>query len=644
MSRFVRSRTLRGVAGWLLAVTLLAALTALVSGLGWRVDATADRLHTLSDGARSVLAGLTRDVTVRLYVSGGDSVPIHVRQYAARVEELLREMARAAGGRLAVERVDPRPDSPEEEWARRYGIHGQPLNPLDPDAILYFGVVALSGTRESAIPVLSPHTEPQLEYHLVRRIAEVGAGRRPRIGVWSSLPVDGGRFPFPRMPGRPPAEPPRWILLDEMRALFDVEILENGAERIPGDLAAVLLIHPRNLSEPDLFALDQFVLEGGRLIAFLDPLCLAQLETLPDTASFGPVGAASDLNRLTSAWGATMETDRVAADPGAATPLHNPAGAVERHAAWLSLRKGNLDRDDVITAPLDLLEIPFGGAFRLDPVEGVRSAVLAKTSDAGGWMDAMSLMMGGGGGRPPRPEPEPLALAVRLDGRFPTAFPEGRPATDGEPLENEAEGDPARPEPGGEARDGFLRASRERSVAVLIGDVDLLYDRFAVDEIPFHGQTIYRPRNDNLNFALNLVEQMAGSDALIGLRSRGTFERPFTRVLALEQAARERWRIEENLLTERLEETRRRIRELQADRDPSQQFIITPEQRAEIERFQREQFETQRQLREVRRNLRRDIERLGLVLKTLNLAAVPLAVALFGLVHGSVRRRRSGRA
>ncbi|MDZ4198278.1 MAG: GldG family protein, partial [Kiritimatiellia bacterium] len=414
-------RRFQGGVGWLLLAGLLTGLTALISSLGWRVDVTSDRLYTLSDGARGLIEGLPRDVTLKLYVSRGAEAPVPLKRYAGRVEDLLREMVRLGDGRLSVETYDPRPDSTEEEWARRYGVIGQPVHPLDPDSAVYLGLVAVSGAREATLPFLSPQDESRLEYHLVRLLTEVGSDRKPRIGIWSSLPIAGPVGPMVADAGS------AWIFLSELESLYDLDILDAKPARIPEDLTALILIHPKEFSEEFLFDLDQYILGGGRLIAFVDPFCLADLEEMARAQTPGLPNAASDLNRLTAVWGARLETGRIAADSSAATALQAASGRAERQAGWMTLRADHMESGDVVTAPLDRLMIPFGGAFRLTPVEGIRQTVLLRTSPSGGWLDAMALLMGSGRTRDPLPEPDPLPLAVRLVGRFPTAFPAGRP-------------------------------------------------------------------------------------------------------------------------------------------------------------------------------------------------------------------------
>lgn len=287
------------------------------------------------------------------------------------------------------------------------------------------------------------------------------------------------------------------------------------------------------------------------------------------------------------------------------------------------------NEDEIAMSGLDVLSIPFGGIFTGAPPEGVEMTPLITTSPEAGLVDQFVLM---GGPSTVMSELEPagtnLLLAVRLSGMFKTAFENGPPA------DEETEGlDPA----------GGLKESAEPGTVILVGDADLLFDQFAVQVIPFFGQRYAQPINDNFNFALNLMEQVTGTDALMSLRTRGTFRRPFEKVLALEKEAREKYYEEEQALQEKVREIQLRLNELQSAKQGDQQFILSPEQKAEVDRFREEEIRFQRQLKEVRKNLRMEVEQLGYKVKAFNMAALPLLVALFGIARGLNRRRRSAR-
>lgn len=619
------SKWFAGAAGAGVVLGILAAANLLFAGVRWRKDLTAEKLYTLSPGTVEMVRGLDRPVALKFYFSKGDSsVPGPLKNYVQRTLDFLRELSARSGGNVTLEVFDPQPDSDAEEWAQRYGLAARATGRLGLQPDLYLGLAAVSGSREAAIPFLDPAAEPQMEYLVARLIQEVVRERRPRIGLMSSLPA----LAEPASPFLSPARRAAdWLFAAELKKQCDVEPVPPDAEEIPAGLDALLVVHPRGIGERALFALDQYLLKGGRLLAFVDPLCLReeQNDDAPDASA-----GSSDLNRLSRAWGFEMDPTRVVADLAAATPVSLGDGRSERLPAWLSLRAGqNLDREEIATGSLESLMMPFAGAFAGKPAEGLDLRTLVFASSNAAVLDARQMRYAAvANTRDGTPAPG-AALAIRLAGRFPTAFPDGPPRPAGETNGTEA------------ATNGWLKVAERDGVAVLVADADVLADEYSARSLNVFGQVLHQPINDNLNFTLNLVEQLTGDPALVGLRSRGTFDHPFDRVLAMEQVAQERWQEEERKLQQKLADTQRRLNELQSAKSEDQQLVLSAAQKAELEQFRLERFETQRQLKEVRKNLRRSIERLGLALKVLNMAAVPLVVAAFGIVFGWRRRIRS---
>lgn len=624
-----RFHLLTGAAGLLATLAVLILLNVVAGSLRIRADLTADKLYTLSPGTRALLHGLERDVTLKLYFSrSADAAPLAFKDYGRRIVDLLREYATEGGARVTLEVLDPQPDSEAEEGAQRYGLSSTRLDPAGERAPVYLGLVALSGAKESVIPFFSPADEPQLEFLITRLIHEVTTPRKPKVGLISPLPLLGA---LPTYLATGQQQDP-WILIQELRSIAEIVELPGALAEVPADIDTVLVVHPRNIPDTALYALDQFVLRGGRLIAFTDPQCLTELES-QSRALRDPFSVRSDLNRLTSAWGITMETERVVADASAATRVTMPDGTVDQHRGWLTLRPEFFNTKDVTLAALGVLQLPMAGWFRVEPKEGVTvTPIITASADAGSMSSAEATMGSAAGFSSFRKENEPLYIALRASGNFKTAFPDGRPA--GSPDQpQDAAGVPTN-------RPHRVQSEREGMV-VLVADVDLLFDAFAARRLPIFGRGVYQLMNDNLNFAANIVGQLAGGDALMSLRGRGQFDRPFTRVLALQAAAQERWRQEELKLQERLRLTQMKLDELQAVKSEDQKLIISPEQRKEIESFRQQLSDTRRELKAVRKNLRREIETLGLRVKAINTAGMPAVVILFGLVHGWRRRRRA---
>ena len=617
------SKLFAGLAGALVLLGILIAVNVLFAGVRLRKDLTAERLYTISPGTVKMLQGLERPVTLKFYFTKGNpNIPAALKNYVQRTLDFLRELAARSGGKVVLETWDPQPDSDAEEWAQRYGLTPQSTGGLGLQPDFYLGLVAVAGTKEATIPILDPNAESQLEYLVAQLVQEVTQSRRPRIGIMSSLPVLGAEA----APFQPPAQHDQeWLFVTELKKQYDVVPVPLEAEEIPAGIDTLLLIHPQDISERTLFAVDQFVLKGGHLVAYVDPLCVGEEES-----AGAPPKHASDINRLCRAWGVTVDVSRVVADLAAATPINLGNGRAERLPAWLSLRAGqNLDREEIATGSLESMMMPFAGAITGTPVEGLTMKTLIFASSNAVTMDTYQARNPADlSTRNGTPAPG-AALAVRLTGRFQTAFPDGQPppadATNAVPPSTNA----------------WLKASETDGAVVLVADADLLVNEYSARGVNFFGHTLYQPFNDNLNFTLNVAEQLSGNPALVGLRGRGKFDHPFDRVLALEQAAQAQWQVEEQKLQEKLMEAQRRLNELQSSKSQDQQLVLSAEQKAELEKFRQQRFETQRQLKEVRKNLRHSIERLGLTLKVVNMAAVPLLVAAFGIGLGWRRRRRA---
>jgi ABC-type uncharacterized transport system involved in gliding motility auxiliary subunit len=627
-------KTAGGITGLLIVLAILVAANVIVRNLKIRADLTEDKLFTLSQGTRNVLRGLDGAVTLKLFFNrSSPEVPVFLKNYARQVEELLDEYQLVSGRKVAVEMCDPKPDSEAEEWAQRYGIPSQQIGMLGPSLCL--GLVAVSGSNEAVLPVLDPRMESMLEYEITRLIYRVAHPAKPVVAVLSSLPVlgsQGPRFPMPGQP--PPPQQPAWIAFQNLRDDYDVRMVEPAADEIPADAQALILVHPKNLADKTLFAIDQFVLRGGHLLAFLDPLSTMDNETMPGDMFGRREG--SDLAKLLSAWGVGYNSGRVVADPRAATRVRAAENRIEDTPVWLSLRSDNLTRSDMLTSQLESLMMPYAGAFTVENSKDLKAVPLIVSSDSAGLVDAMSAQFGGQALRREfKPEPTPVNLAVRLSGKFKTAFPDGKP-------KETSSGDESKPAETNEAANASAPdASRKEgdSVVILVGDTDMLADRFCVQEMNFFGFTAHQPMNNNLDFLANALEQVSGSSDLIGIRSRGKFSRPFDRVLALEEEARRQWQAREDDLTQKLQDAQRQLREMQTEKDSSQRYILNQRQKEAIAKFRLEEVRIKQELKEVRKSLRRDIEKLGTAVKVLNIAAMPCLVGIAGVVYGLRRRR-----
>jgi len=616
-------------------IALLAVLIAanfIVSAFNLRADLTEGDVYTLSPGTRKVLSRLEAPVKLRLYYSqGSEAVPVGLKTFAKRVEDLLNEYRAAGGGKVVVEKFNPEPDSDAEDSAQLDGIDGQLTNTGEK---FYLGLSIAFLDQKAAIPVLAPDRERLLEYDITRGIAQVGETKKPVVGVMSALPVLGRSLDPIRK--QQPAE--AWVLIQELKKIFDVKEIKLDAARIDDDIKVLLVIHPRNLPEETEYAIDQYVLRGGKLIAFVDPY--AYFDQQPDFQNpFGGSQAGqSTFYNLFKAWGIDVDMGKVIAD------LTFASGSGPRLLpTLLSLNTQALNQDDVVTSQVGTLLYAFGGSFKGKPAEGLTQTALARTSKNAMPVDLIiATLSGEPSTRGFQPTNEEMPLAIRLTGKFHTAFPQGKPepfmprADKKKGLEEKKKAeDKAEPQ---------LKESKEENSVVLVADVDMLSDGAAVEIQEVFGQRVAVPRNGNLALALGLVEQFSGDSALISLRSRASFSKPLTVIREMEAQAQQQYLGKIKELEDSLNQTQENLQKLQKSKAGVTSTILTPEQQAELDNFRKKAAEARLALKELRKRLRVETDALEFWTKVVNIGLVPLLIALAGLALALARRRRTSPA
>jgi len=622
------TETLMYSAGGIIALALiLIAGNFIFSAINARVDLTQGSVYTLSDGTRSILSKLEAPVKIRFYYTQGSAaVPPGLKTFAGRVEDLLSEYKAAGKGKVIIEKFNPQPDSDAEESAALDNVEGQMTNTGEK---FYLGLSVSFLDQKSPIPVLTPDRERLLEYDITRSISQVGQAKKTVVGIMSNLPVLGRSLdPIKK---QQPLQP--WVLADELKRIFDVRKVEMNATKIDDDIKVLLVIHPRDIMETTEYALDQFVMRGGKLITFIDTY--AYFDQQPDLQNpFGGNAAGqSSLYNLFKAWGVEPSNGKVVAD------LTFASGEGPRLLpTLLSLNSEALNLDDVVTSQIGTLLIPFGASFTVKPPEGIKQTTLVHTSKNSMLADLIIATLSGEPstrGFQPSGKEEPLAF--RLTGKFKTAFPNGKPA---DPFARGKPVDPAQFEADRKSHRSEVAAE---NTVVIVGDSDMLTDGAAVDIQEIFGQRVAVPRNGNLAFAQGLVEQMAGDSALISLRSRAAFSRPLTVIKQIEARAQETYLGKIKALEDELNQTSEKLQALQKGGKSavaSGGAILTAEQQTELENFRKKSIETRRELKDVRKNLREDTDALQLWTKAINIALVPLLVMVLGVTLAIIRRRR----
>jgi len=616
-------RTVFSAGSALLVLVIVVLLNILLAHTTWRWDATEDHLYSLSDGTRTILGQLNQDVVIKVFYSKHVvDLPSHIKSFSQRVIDFLTEYEHYGKGRIKVEVYDPEPDSEEEEWAIKYGMKSVTLPSGEP---VYFGLVALAADQEAALPFIDPTQETRLEYDLTRLIARVQSAKRLKIAVYSTLPVFGSGMNMAM--GGPQQNMAPWFFIEELKKTYDLIQVQPTAATIDPSVDLLILFHPKNMSDTLLFAVDQYILGGGNAIVYADPL------SLMDDPRMG--GGGSIPEKLFTAWGIRMPADKAVADYTYATRLRNRNNQIETNPMWLSVPASGFNSDDVTTANLESMLMPVAGAIEILPDSPLTVVPLVTTSPNNQLVDAFSHNLDVATLRRDfKPSGTVRNLAVRISGTFKTAFPDGKPKPT--PTDENAEAAAA-----GDTSATALSVGTAESVVVVVADSDLLFDGYYLSKQNFLGFDISNIFNDNLNFLQNTCEMLTGNPALIGIRSRGTFERPFTKVQELERRAQDRWLDQEQALVRQVDETNEKLRMLEQQKDASQRAILSEEQEKEIARFQEEKLKINKELKIVRRNLRADIERLGTTVKFINIFLIPLLIGIGGIVYAIIRRRKA---
>ena len=601
-----------------------------------RLDITADKLFTLSPGTKAILKKLDTPVDVRFYFSQSEArVPSDVRTYGKEVEDLLEEFRQASGGKIRIRKIDPKPDSDAEEAAQADGVEGQPTGPFGDS--YYFGL-AISLDPEKVVVPLSTARERLLEYDIARALGQVISTNKPIVGIMTPLPMFGMPMnPMMMRMGQQGARP--WVFIQELKRDYNVKQIQMDVDKIEDDIQVLIVAHPKSISDKAQFAIDQFVLRGGKLLAFLDPMSFVDREQQQPNnplAGMMPTGGSS-LPKLLQTWGVSFDMSKVVADVSFTREL--AFGPRERPAprpTFLFINPDGINREDALTGQLDNLLLAEAGAFAGTPATGLQQTVLLHTTKKSEFVDGMTARFS-----PQKTMDDFKAsgaehpLAIRLKGKFKTAFPEGKPA-DSKPdddKENEKK-DEKKP------ADTALKESKTESVVILVGDVDFIHDTFCFDPQMLQFG-IANPANGNFGFAQNMIEQLSGDVNLVGTRSRGALRRPFTLVQKMEAEAGDQYRDKIRKLNEELQSAQTQLNEMQAKKEPGQKLILSPEQQAKIAEFQKKQRDTQRELRDLRKNLRQDVDSLENTLKWTNIAAMPFIVIVTGLSVFFVRKQRT---
>jgi ABC-type uncharacterized transport system involved in gliding motility auxiliary subunit len=605
----------------------------LASRLPFRGDATAESIYTLSAGTKSILGKIEETVVLDFYFSKSvQGLPITYKNYATRVEEMLRQYVRASGGKLQLNVIDPRPDTPEEEKATAAGLQPQQLPTGE---TVHFGLVAAQADQQKTITSFNPQRESFLEYDLSQLVASVQTVTRKKLGLITSLPLQAPAMDMMMMMQQR-QRPTGQMVADEWGRTFELVTIEASATALPGDLDVLAVIHPQGLSNQLQFAIDQFLLGGKPVFLAVDPSSQHFKRQGGQAAMFGGAqpNVSSDLPTLLKAYGITYNPQNVAGDLASATQVQTNAGIV-RYPVWLTLAQESLNRQAMPVAQLKSTLFVESGSVAIE-AGGRTVTPLIETSASGGDVPALSLQFA---------QPEEVSrqlvpsgrktLAAIISGKFTSAFPNGAPANEPAPG-TDADNAPA---PAAPPTTPALKESSGNSTLLVVADTDWLFDDYSVRRFNFLGVQAAEPLNDNLAFASNSLEFLGGSQDLISIRGKGSSMRPFTVVRQMEVDAQRRYQEQLSALEVRITDVQQKLTELQGKRNEGNRLVATPEMQKAIDDFQAQQAVMRGERREIRKALREDIERLENGLLVGNLLAPIILVGAVGFVVHRRRRR-----
>ncbi len=626
-----------GIAALVLIAFLANWLISLTSFGTKGADFTEDRVHTLSKGTKSILSKLDAPITIRYYASRkNEALPRETKLFIRRVDDILKEYVNLSNGKLRVENLDPQPDTDAEDSANLDGIQTQNINQYE-NVSLGLAISCLDQTSRINIDPFDTQAldeqETMFEYNLSRAVGEVSAVKKPVIGVMSALNLKPGPAMMPGQQGNP-----GWVILQQLAQTYEIRDVEMAAQEIPSDVNVLLLVHPAGISKETEFAIDQFILRGGTLIACLDAYSFEAAATAGGNPMFGGGGGgtpvSSTLPTLLPAWNINFESTQTLADAKYRTILqgNRPGYAI------LSLPKEAMpDKTDVITKNLNDLFFVLPGAITNQGNNGLSASTLLRSSVQAGLVDAMEASQFSG--NISITNRRSYELVTRLTGRFKTAFPEGKPGEKKEepaPAEGEKKEEAPKPE-----ESKWLKEGSAESSVFVIADTDAFSNQGAYRIQNMGGMQAAMPYNGNSVLLLNIIDQAASSSDLIGARSRASIRRPFTLIREMEATAESSTQDKQKELQAKLREAQDRLAKIAADRSNSRDVRLAPEMEAEEQKFREEVTQTNRQIRDLYKGLKRDKDSLSARIIAMNLGIVPPLVFFAGLAVAFSRRRAS---
>lgn len=565
-----------------------------------RVDFTENKLYSLSNGTISLLKDLKEPIHIRLFVSSNlvKDVP-QLSTYANRVETILQTYSNISNGKITLEIIDPKPFSDAEDRAVGMGINS--FNATEMSDALYFGLAATNSTiGQKNIPIFSPERETFLEYDLTSLISDLSQIEKPVISIIDNLGLNADT----RI-GKPEQQ-----ILKQMKEMFQVEKIDENSNKLNKNTKVLMIIHPKFLSDETLYMIDQWVLNGGATLIFLDPYAETEISR---QQGMPPMNPRSNLKKLLDTWGIKFDDKKAVLDSEFGFRISrniNGRDIQVTNYPWLNIRGEGLNKNESSLSNLSTIVMTTAGSFELIDDKSVLEPIII-SSQKSGLGDAQKA-------GDPKGDPRDLLPNIKSDNKNLTVagWVKSNLNTSFRDKKNKD-------------NNQLLKSSKKSNI-LLVADVDMLMDR--------NWLTQRGAFANNGDFVLNVMEKMVGGNALSDLRGKSTSWRPFEKIIALEKIAEEKFLIEEQMLAKKLKGMEDKIRNLTQNNDEDSD-VLSPETIKAIDGFKTEMMTTRSQLRNVKFDLRRDVETLKKWIISINVAILPIIFAGFALIL-SLRRKR----
>ncbi|WAJ69239.1 GldG family protein [Catenovulum adriaticum] len=577
----------------------------------YRLDLTQNQVYTLSEGSKQIIEQVEDPIYFYFFFSQENSEGMtQIRNYAQRVQSLLEEYASLSDGNIKLEIIDPAPFSEAEDNAEEFGLTAAQVGSLGEK--LYFGLGARNAFDKSeTIAFFEPSKESFLEYDISQLLQQLVAPKSINVSLLTGLPVSGSANTMNPMMAMQQSQP-AWVFYQQLEQLYQINRVETVNTEIPANTDVLLLINPNEMNENLQYSIDQYVMNGGKALIFIDPL--------NESTGVMPTDSQNTASLL-AAWGIEYNPD-IVLDAASALEIRLASGAAGKHYGYLGLHSQNINQNDAINAQLESINgASFGSLMKMDKLKDAQFEPLLSSSSSASTMeleqyqavvDPNQLKVGF------EPKNQVYHLAVRVNGKISSAF-----ATNDE-LNQAAN----------------FKSETDKANLIVVADSDILADRFWVQTSQFFGEMVATPFANNGDFVANAVENLSGSDELISIRARGKFSRPFTRVNELELKAEVQFRQKEEQLQQKLTETENQLAQLQGQPLEANQLVLNDKQQAAIDEFAKQRVKIRKALREVQHQLNKDIEALGRWLKFINIAVAPLCLTLLLFVFSLLLKRR----